>query len=110
LDLVATTAAATSVSMVNLPQALERAGASLERVMAAAGLRVGEAAGGVMGGLISIGEEAASPAAAAVKSKPAPPKGAPPSRMAAAAGAGAVGLCTLNQVDPYPITYSLSNP
>jgi hypothetical protein len=21
-----------------------------------------------------------------------------------------VGLCTLNQVDPYPITYSLSNP
>jgi orotate phosphoribosyltransferase len=22
----------------------------------------------------------------------------------------AVGLCTLNQVDPYPITYSLSNP
>jgi hypothetical protein len=22
----------------------------------------------------------------------------------------AVGLCTLNQVGPYPITYSLSNP
>ena len=22
----------------------------------------------------------------------------------------AVGRCTLNQVDPYPITYSLSNP
>jgi hypothetical protein len=22
----------------------------------------------------------------------------------------AVGLCTLNQVDPYPITYSLLNP
>jgi hypothetical protein len=22
----------------------------------------------------------------------------------------AVGLCTLNQVDPYPITYSFSNP
>jgi hypothetical protein len=22
----------------------------------------------------------------------------------------AVGLCRLNQVDPYPITYSLSNP
>ena len=21
-----------------------------------------------------------------------------------------VGLCTLNQVDPYPITYDLSNP
>jgi hypothetical protein len=21
-----------------------------------------------------------------------------------------VGLCSLNQVDPYPITYSLSNP
>jgi hypothetical protein len=21
-----------------------------------------------------------------------------------------VGLCTLNQVDPYPITYNLSNP
>ena len=26
------------------------------------------------------------------------------------ASADAVGLCTLNQVDPYPITYSLSNP
>jgi hypothetical protein len=24
--------------------------------------------------------------------------------------ASVVGLCTLNQVDPYPITYSLSNP
>jgi hypothetical protein len=23
---------------------------------------------------------------------------------------GAVGLCTLNSFDPYPITYSLSNP
>jgi hypothetical protein len=22
----------------------------------------------------------------------------------------AVGLCRLNQIDPYPITYSLSNP
>jgi hypothetical protein len=27
-----------------------------------------------------------------------------------AGGGGAVGLCTLNQVDPYPIAYSLSNP
>jgi hypothetical protein len=26
------------------------------------------------------------------------------------AGIGVVGLCRLNQVDPYPITYSLSNP
>jgi hypothetical protein len=26
------------------------------------------------------------------------------------AGLTVVGLCTLNQVDPYPITYSLSNP
>jgi hypothetical protein len=25
-------------------------------------------------------------------------------------GGGEVGLCTLNQVDPCPITYSLSNP
>jgi hypothetical protein len=26
------------------------------------------------------------------------------------AAAATVGLCTLNQVDPYPITFSLSNP
>jgi hypothetical protein len=25
-------------------------------------------------------------------------------------GLAEVGLCTLNQVDPYPITYDLSNP
>jgi hypothetical protein len=27
-----------------------------------------------------------------------------------ASGGGEVGLCRLNQVDPYPITYSLPNP
>jgi hypothetical protein len=28
----------------------------------------------------------------------------------AKASSPAVGLCTLNQVDPYPIAYNLSNP
>jgi hypothetical protein len=32
-----------------------------------------------------------------------------PQTLPAAVGGNAVGLCTLNQVDPWPITYSLSN-
>jgi hypothetical protein len=38
------------------------------------------------------------------------PVGTPWSRYQEPAGGAAVGLCTLNQVDPCPITCSLSNP
>jgi hypothetical protein len=63
-----------------------------------------------------------APAAAAARPVMfAPAKGAAPVAASAAAFAaaavavdatvdGAVGLCTLNQVDPYPIAYNLSNP
>jgi hypothetical protein len=44
--------------------------------------------------------------------EPEDPKGKGPKKRArgGAGAGGGVGLCTLNQVDPYPITYSLSNP
>jgi hypothetical protein len=50
---------------------------------------------------------AAEKKAAAAAATAAP---APVPTPAAVMRSSAVGLCTLNQVDPYPIAYSLSNP